>query len=1038
MIPIVQISDIPKKNLQNIQYSNLVDNKKIIRWYFSTVQNLLYLFDKSNVNKDYPFVYCKVGSDKEYTKCLTDNIQYELVDDVKKFDIKNSELEEYIITYYRYKNDTQRIIITPQYIEFQQSIKLIGIELKTILLNFIQELEEFIDEDQLIKTKGVFYIWNLQNYNKNLFLDFITNNELARKFLIVKEVLSLQKERKTNINISYTYPSKYGNLPLSLSIVTHALESGKGQKIFRSIPVEQWQSIGFGKTYLSVNLSIKNLDTFELTSELTNDIIVTFAKLIGLYVEDAENIQNEYKKFTSDDIKFIVDKKVTKKVTLSSQFPSIFVTGYSRKCQVKQNGHPRQPKVFSTLEELRESIPNEDVSYMAFPADDQYIEYVKEKLDDDDVNPLPIDHPPIYVACDNEYHSNVGLQVNLDLSNKDTIPYLPCCFAKDQYRKGEHLWNYLHDIDPNDVTKLTASTDIVKRNIQLKPNVKGLINVDLSDTLKIIKPNYKFYRMGVKSSKNESFIGCLSTALNIDINIEDIIENGILLTSIKQCNYDMTFEEIIGMLQNNAVYLDPRRLLPLFEFILKINIILIGEEWNSNTEQYETTIVQPRNKQHYLKWKNNYEYTILVYLSTGSSHKSSEQCELIIAQHNEKQMTVFKRDMYEYFEYLTSKIYNQFSLFTPYYLFDLPDFISRIKYQSIDSYGKVYRIQVDDFTLDTQPLPPFPEIKIKKLKIHIIQSKDQLLSLIKDTDYYIRDNKIIFNRGNINYVVYWKENTQIVDLDNYVNEQRCANILKDIFIYLFSKYLYNIQKNLSEKQLKKFDINSVNIKEFTDSLTIANNDEEFESGTQFLLQHPPTFLRSKEYSKLFIIPNAECKNRLVYYLQLLLKYNPTYVVNYKDNIYLDHYYNTIYDFTKNPDYFITSSLDTINVLRNQYNVSETILPNISTPYFILSEWTSFEHPVLTYNLYSVENALKLSTFWKRHHYIPEVDYDGTFIYPEEFENDYMKSNEEEYTLLDFNNPTKSINSDGNNEYIRSNIIVKFTNDDTKLYCPLLY
>jgi len=1057
MIPIVQKSDIPKENKYDIKFSDFFHNINIIRWNFSANINLLYLFDNCQISDSYPFVYCRSEYDREYTKVNNNYIvDKRLIDSITEFNVKNDgitdkkmeQYQKYIITWYYDGEEYHRIFVTENFIEFNQSSQLKNLSSEDIILKIFPDLNNFIENYDIIKSKGVFYVWNIPNFNKNLLLDFFTCNEIGRKFFTIRENLRLKKLKKKNIKVTYTYPSS--SLIISnISILIQELKIG--QNIFKT---KYWNDVGLGNTYMNINFSITKQNV--ISSSTQNNIIKTFSKLMNLYVEHASLIKDDYINFgLEDDVEFAKvhknkDKKESK-VKLNREVPEMFVSGYATKCQIKQDGFDKKIQVYTSKEDVEKAMKkNKKLKYyMAYPANEDYLEYIggviNGKNDDDEnpLNPIPIDFPTYYFLCDHEKHINPGLMINKTLSNREKFPYLPCCYARVDKKYGidKNLYNYLHGIHPIKGNVTTTSANMkIKGKIQLKANIKAPVPTNIEDIFKIIKPSYTFTRMGVESSRFNSFIKCLSVALSIDLDIKDTLinSNTTNIGLLKQCNYDMSIDEIVNtffMSNDDNVYLDPRRLVPFFEEALNINIILFGDvkkyvgiKDDDDEENYETTIIQPRSKNCYLQWEHGRRHTVLIYLSTGSKHLEDERCELITATSpNGSYVSVFNRSMYEYLRYLTVNIYNQFSLFTPYHTFVLPEFFNsddvKIKYQSIDDFGKVYRIQIgDDYTLDTQPLPPIPNTKIKRLSVKPITNDKQLEKLVADSKFCLKENKIIFNKNNINFVVFLQKDRNILDLNEYIKEKHCANILKDIFVYLFSKYYSKVKDNDD-------DI----IKEFANKFEISNNIEET---TEFLFNHPPTFLKLKEYNSHFSYPNEECKKRIVYYLELLLKYNPEYVYNYKDKTYLDHFYSSIYSFKKSPHFFITTSLDSLEYINRQFLISRTILPSEHTePYFFYDKWTTRTHPVLTRNMMTLKGALKLASFWKTYRYVPQINIEtGKFDYPEEFENKFDESSVE-YTLLDFDDLEKV---EKQSKYVKNIIIAKQSFKESNVFCPLLF
>lgn len=1045
------VPDLSKLNkIKNVvSVSPFVDNLKKIRWTFSIKQNINFLFDNARNNEKYPYIYVNCGDgDKEYTKILNGTIvPNEWIEYIQLFNEKNEDIDNkkekyknFIITeYIDIKSKiSQKIIITETFILYEQKIKTQETP-KNIITNLFPEFDinQYLSDEEIIKNKGYIYMYNIPNFNKELLLDYIMTDKIGRQFLIIKENITLVKSKKKNIKLNLRYPTKNGIINIGLSILILYLE--KGQQIFKT---RYWNSIGLGNIYLLINININN----NINASLLNEIIENISKLFSKYsTTEAEELQNIYLKYLpsyKSELQFAKKKeKITKKnIKLKDKIPEMFVNQYTRLCQRKQNNHLKEIQVYETLEELQDKLndtenkllKNQDIQYMTFPANEEYLEYIKEQTGyEDDLNQIPIDFKPYYFLCDNEVHTNPGLIINKSLSNKNLFPYLPCCYASSRPQftiekgKGTGLWNYLHNINPNEESNIYTNSDIViKGKIQLKPNIKGPVPLQIEDIMKIIKPDHSFFRLGMEGSRYTSFISCLNKALNIKINMKELLEDEDIILNLpllKQCNFTKNISEIIEMLLNEDSYLDPRLCSQFFEYCFGINIILFSDILNSNNE-YVTTIIQPHNKAGHLIWENKFKKTILIYLSTGSTHLQDERCELIMSESDQNTFYFYNRYVYEYLRLITSQIYNQFSLFTPYYIFNHPSFFDGIKYQSIDSYGKVFRIKINDYTIDTQPLPPIPNVPIKQLKVAIISSSDVLLQLLKDSTYRINDNKIIINKENLNFCVYWKSDAKIVDIQNFVNEIHIANIMKDIFVFQYSKL-----------NKKKFPF-KIDIEEFSDSFDIVSEDNYQDYISSFLLSHPSTFLNN--YSSSFLYPNNKCKNRLIYYLSLLCKFNPKYVLNYCDNIYLDHYYSTIFDFKQNQESFISSSLDALRYINHQYICSDKILSNRNEPYFMISNLFNENNNkvFLCINMYSFEDALKLNVFWHSFRYIPPRDEDFKLIYPEDFQSEEIKNYH--YSIIDFD--SLNITNSNSNSKINKYLIATKIINETKYFCPLLY
>lgn len=1025
-----------------ISHTPINESFKCFKWVFSTTQNILYLFDNCIVDEHCVFVYCRLGT-KEYIKSYAELSNVDTyVDHIQNYNSKideNNEHDEYMIAYITYDKSIQRIIITSEYVECEQltSIRTSEYLVKLYFPPLTEQITKVVP--QISKTRGIFYAYNIDNFNKDIFKMFIMTHPLAQKYLMVRENVTLKKLRKTNTRILFSYVDRTAQpkvYEITLSMMYLTLE--EGQTVFKT---RYWRDIGKNNPYLLIATTIQQ----SMTTEVMTNMLSTFARLLRVYTATSVQYNNFITRIdpklnakfakvkTTKKVKPIVEKAVK----LKYKVPEMIKEGYSKACQRKQKGMVKEITTYDTAEETLEHTQHLDqkVKYLAYPADQQYLDYLIEEKGLDDLEPVPIDGPTRYFACEHEGYTHAGLILN-PTDNNDVYPYLPCCFKEDQLiptaKAKSRLWNYLHGISSDD-KQTTTTTAVITGKIQLSPDSIGPVPVQLEDLFKIKMSTHTFNRFGIGGPRSTLILSCLQKALGLEqLNMIDILktDDNNNIGVLTQSNWEMDVQEMIDTFSNQDNYLDPRRIVPFLQAFFKVNIILFGDvELAKNT--YETTIILPRNKYGYLTWDTHYDKTVLIYLSTGSKHINPERCELIVATDNNTNdvVTVFDEYMCEYLMLTSYKIYKQYSLFTPYSVFSLPVFLKlkngqhRITEQSLDAYGKIKRILVTDdngdtFTLDTQPLPPIPDVITKHLDITPLTNPAFLTYIIKNSTYVVKEetNSIIFKIDNISYVVYYNLPPLMSNIELFIKESHCANVMKDVFVYMFSQYVQS--ESIDVSQLERY------AKTFADTIMISDS---YTKAMELLNNHPPVF----QQDETLLYPNLKCKERLLYYLNMLLAFNPSYVLEMYTKEHLDHYYTNIYDFKINTSYNLCSSLNTVNLFYNQITVSNKILYEKDTPYFLNNKLTFHDTPVLTINFNLLDDAVKLSYFWKKYRFIPIID--GSFAYPGYFEyNDYKN-----YCVINFDSPPEDLLKQFEGMKEPDVFVVSQKVLDTQYFCPLL-
>jgi len=284
-------------------------------------------------------------------------------------------------------------------------------------------------------------------------------------------------------------------------------------------------------------------------TDAIHDFIPVIGKLLALYKTEKQSVINEYKVFGIDletaatrvKHKDIQVKEKSKAKILSKAVPDLFVADYARHCQKK----------------LQPTIIDED------EADET----------DNQVMKFPNQEDGKYYICENKEYPFPGLKVNV-LANKDTYPYIPCCFKTQQLLfEGSWYSRYMQNLDPTKIMKRDIShlittlkiIDVFDRNAALpkllnewltvylggeyqrKGTIQGPLNM-VHAVLRAVDNSYSFLQ--TVDERNEYAENFLSTALKT-INIE----------CCKQSNYELTISKL------TQLWLDPKKFHDIARFV---------------------------------------------------------------------------------------------------------------------------------------------------------------------------------------------------------------------------------------------------------------------------------------------------------------------------------------------------------------------------------------------------------------------------------------------------------------------------------------
>ena len=867
-------------------------------------------------------------------------------------------------------------------------------------LNIFKNLNLHVEESKESKVSGIFYFPN-KKINKYIFSDLVMNDELFSSLLKIDEHEGATK-KKTYLFIQFYHPT------------TGFIKANISSKIVNKNTFDVTDTILFPDKSFYISVKVKEAINTKSILIFQNMI----GKLLTLYDKKAIDVIKFYSQYIptfGDDDDYQEEEEQEEEKKITDIAPEIFVSNYTRNCP-----HIRMPIIIS--EEEAERV---DKSVIKFPRDIPTDQTAVKFLNDGEKQ-----H---YYVCNNKQYKYVGLTKNR-LKNSDKFPYVPCCFKHEQNNKPKYL-NYYEGKELNTSSKIKQQ-DIIKTNKILDNNRFGSIPNNIENFFTFIYSNqtYEYIRKGVFKNEN-SFLNCVMEALDSSthiLSITDEIEREAILIDTRnklatkylavlcrQEMYDKTVDEIIDILKNPDAYLDPKLFIHLIEEYFECNIFIFTKTNILNDGE----MILPRHLQAYYKYKNNYP-CVYIY-----EHINEKQCELII-----KYNTVKEEESQYLFTYKEAKnIRNIFSKLKQSYTMDklikntiMPIPVHKnlkIISQWIDSYGKTRRLNIkfneNMISLITSPTPPIKIIETKTQIIHKINI-DIAMDFIKELDIQLESQTIVNNMahelngtlGNVKVSIPIKETNKIDNikqkeedlsfttnkisiLDEYNKNKKIARYLIEYTLWMYSKYLYNNKKSITNDSITTFSKNYFKI------------DPNFKYGYV-----------SKEFKinnllmddGLIVVHDIDTLKRLIYVLRLNIQRNIENIIKYHTKIFIQNYYVDITDFTQHPNQVVLFGEESIENLINENNFKYTLHNNIqighNIPYFFKNILVN-NQVYLAQNTSSLEKAFDISLTWIKKSYNK-----GIFAVPIKPGSFTLYSYKNEYDItkyeIDTNKPKQNI------------------------------
>lgn len=817
------------------------------------------------------------------------------------------------------------------------------------------------------KVNGVFYLPK-HNMDKYVLADLIMNNPLFYSMMSIDESEKASK-KKESVYIHFYHP-KIGAITAN---ITEKL-SEKGDPALRGKDVKG--NFKFGSNYIRVKIS--SADSIKAVKKFQE----MFAKLMSIYDKEYKSIVNFYRQFIPNFAEVKVKQpRLDQKLKLKDIAPEVFVRGYPPKC-------PHQPTIIGDdeVDEAKEA----GKIVMRYPQDENegFI-------------------PRNYI-CEHPKAIYPGLREN-PLSNRDTIPYLPCCYTKNHAnRQGTIFRHYYYGEDLR--AKMDGDQqDLIITNKFVPKDKYGTLPVDITKLFDIFdyKEGYMYVRKGVYNNKS-TFLDCVMEGMyeETDIlrfadkderegrlyQIRDELATKARAASCRQEMYDFTIEKILEAIRDNDLYFDPKLFTALLEEYFNCNIYVFNRT-GIRTGQ----LALPRHLQAYYKTKRRAK-CVFIYEHWGSTsdHAQYPRCELIVRW----RIGGGGEDDVSYYSTYHSKVaegirrvYNRMrksyalNLEIPETIFPIKNPKIKLTEQGIDSYGKCrmlrFKYKGQTGTLLTSPIQPLvlPEVRnwvATKINQDLVLDLAAVLNIPITGQSVLQDvvKELYGKLGNVRVSIPVEdgipmEGVPILDLgvsypeneisvvDNYNKYKKLARYITEYMYWLFSKYLHDRNiKEIDLEVMKKFVKNKIKI---------APDFEYGHVGKTFTMRSGVM-----EGGKL-VIKSDEALKRLVYTLRVFIRRYRQKLLNYHTRQVIENYYVDITDFDHHHFQVILQGDKSVEKWIQEQKIKYNLYSNVQIkqrmPYFFQNQLVG-TRIWLAQNTDSVYKAIKIVQTWLQSGYNP--------------------------------------------------------------------
>lgn len=835
----------------------------------------------------------------------------------------------------------------------------------------VQDWNEKVQEVSIVG----YYSFPFQTMLIPIWVDLAMNNPYFENVVAINESIKASKS-KPNI-----YLHMVGNGSDSASLMMKVTDKPNMYRMENE-----------GEKYIRSRIKTKTLKDVENYQQIISRLFTLYNneknKLLSFYREYIPNfLQSEEKKITEKLTDY------TENVGLRALVPDLFLPNYSRKCL-------KRPTIISD-EKAAEYVATNEKQVMRFP---KYGESI-----------------PRYYACYHETHPFPGLRDN-QLENKDKYGFLPCCYSKDQQnREGS---KYEHYFSRKKLRKKhQQAQDSFVTNKILPPGVAGILPKNILNLFSLIDtdPQYSFNRLGMNKTVN-SLLECVLVANNIIPRMVEAKQRAPLLEiarrklatvknsmSCKQELYNLSISEINDKINSDTYNLDATEFVHLMEEAFNCDIFI----FESNNKDPNGSLIIPKHVQCYYKSKPR-KQTILIFQHIGSESDNATypQCELIVRTSiNKETQQKIEITSFSFNDPVVVKLWDVFLKLNRSFIFDLmtPSFSLcnfhkfNIESQIIDIYGKCRVINVSTkgsnnfITMISDPIPPFAAVAatvVYRSSLVNIKMFANIIGAVFIKQKVNKENKVreinaTISKGSINVTFLSNDSARLQGVpiihddeeyknvfgkpDNiisrFVMHKRFAKIIFQYMLYIFSIYLATLQHStprpLNEKELG----------EFVDKRLIIISDYNFESKTTPSPKFDLTSVFVQNSTKL-IVTSKEMVRRLMYMLRLYQSNNFEKLIEYKDRINIDEFFDDVSDFEKKSFELLLEGTSAVTGLIESYQTKNTITKNIKPEerysYFFYNE--NLANVIyIAQNTDQLTIAIAFVKFWYQYKYNPRED-----------------------------------------------------------------
>ena len=856
---------------------------------------------------------------------------------------------------------------------------------------------ELVQESQIQELSIVGYFsFPFQTMLIPIWIDLAMNNQYFEKVVAINESIKASKYKP--------------------NIYLHMLENGSDSISLVMKITDRPNIYGMereGEIYIRSRVKTKTLKDVEKYQKI-------ISRLFTLYNNEKSQLLSVYRSFIpnflqdeEEKIREILRLRTEENLKLSDIVPDLFISKYSRKCS-------KRPTIISD-EKAAEYMATKEKQVMRFP---EYGESI-----------------PRYYTCYHEKHIFPGLRDN-SLENKDKYAFLPCCYLKNQKNcEGSKYQHYFFRQKLK--KKQQQAQDLFVTNKILPPGVGGILPKNIRNLFSLIETDshYSFNRIGMNKTIN-SLLECVLVANNIIPRSVEPKQRAPLLEAArlklatiqnamacKQELYNLSINEIIDQIKSIDYNLNATEFVHLMEEAFKCDIFI----FESNNKDPNGSLIIPKHVQSYYKSKPRRQ-TIFIFQHTGSESDNAKypQCELIVRTSiNKKTQQKIEITSFAFHDQIVVKLWDVFlkvnrsfifNVMTP--SFNLANFHKlNINSQIIDIYGKCRVINASTsnsnnfITMISDPIPPFAAItatvvyraSLVNIKIFADTIGAVFVRQKVNKENKVREVNAIISTGNIKVtflsndiarlhnvpIVYDEEEYKNIfgKPDNIISRftmtKKLAKIIFQYMLYIFSIYLAGKQQPLTEIELVDF-VNKriVIIPDYNFEKESVAPSPKFDLNSVFVQNRTKLITTSKEMVR-----------RLMYMLRLYQSNNFEKLVEYKDQINIDDFFEDVFDFEKKSFELILDGSNAVKGLIESYYTKNTITKNIKPgeiySYFFYNEHLAniifiaqnTDHLTFGWGPDGLALAIAFVKFWYQYGYNPHEN-----ILIESIKNNELNSN----------------------------------------------